>query len=71
MKSRQQKAKEAQGFCKSRNRLYCETCEHFTRDFVEKYGCTNETNLRCAIGNFKVGKKDICSEHKPLAGNQE
>jgi hypothetical protein len=66
--SKQSEAKEKQGF-----RKYspcCKNCDFFTfkRENVKsKYGnyeFTKESDLRCAIGNFKVGKSNYCNNHK-------
>jgi len=63
--SKQAEAKQKQGFRKDSPN--CANCIHFKCDVkqeVTKYGTyTKETNLRCSLGNFKVGKSNYCPVH--------
>ena len=65
MKSKQQQAKESQGYDAHPVPRMCANCEHFKFDEQEsKYGGYIEhKNLRCGIGGFKVMKKGTCHEH--------
>jgi len=66
--SKQSDAKEKQGFLKKCPN--CSNCKNFTLDKQEKknpwsiQSFTVESNLRCAVGGFKVGKSNWCQEHK-------
>ena len=62
--SKQSEAKEKQGFEKVAPN--CSMCKHFIKDVryctytwsVKVYEI--HTNLRCSLGNFKVGKTSSC-----------
>jgi hypothetical protein len=46
----------------------CSNCRHFASEEVRKPGYgesfyTEERNLRCSIGEFKVMKTATCDEH--------
>lgn len=65
MKSKQEQAKEAQGF-QSRSNT-CGTCAYFSSvitqeqdPFARGTWWTKETNMRCNLGGFKVGKSNVC-----------
>jgi hypothetical protein len=66
--SKQAKAKESQGF--SKKSPTCSNCIHFCLDKEEKQSAwsmqtfTHETNLRCGLGGFKVGKTNWCNMHQ-------
>ena len=57
--------KKEQGFMK--NAPCCSNCQNFTSEFVPLEWDPNykrETNLRCSVGKFKVGKSNWCKLHK-------
>lgn len=57
--------KKEQGFVKKAPN--CSNCQYFTSKIVPlKWNpdYKRETNLRCSIGNFKVGKSNWCKLHK-------
>ena len=65
--SKQSEAKEKQGFLKKSPT--CSNCINFSLE-KEQYKIqwssqefTREFNLRCKIGNFKVGKSNWCNQH--------
>lgn len=65
--SKQSEAKEKQGFKKDCPK--CANCINFSLE-KENYTTqwsnqeyTREFNLRCKIGDFKVGKSNWCSSH--------
>ena len=65
--SKQSEAKEKQGFKKDSPK--CSNCVNFSSE-KENYTTqwssteyTREFNLRCKIGDFKVGKSNWCSLH--------
>lgn len=66
--SKQAEAKTRQVYrAKPVNRM-CSNCRHFTSEEVRKPGYgesfyTEERNLRCSIGEFKVMKTATCDEH--------
>lgn len=66
--SKQSEAKEKQGFQKKSPN--CSNCKHFTSDKVKvdskwnSNGYVEEKNLRCGIGEFKVGKSNWCKLHE-------
>lgn len=62
MKSKQEQAKQDQGYRKEPN--HCSNCKHFEFE-VEKragyYGSYEEKKkLRCGIGGFKVNQNAVC-----------
>jgi len=66
--SKQSEAKEKQGFLKKSPT--CSNCVNFCLE-TEKYTTqwspqefTREFNLRCKIGDFKVGKSNWCTLHR-------
>lgn len=66
MKSRQAQAKDDQGWRKDGPK--CGNCCAFRSTEVstmsEFYGeIIKETNLRCNLGGFKVGKSNWCDQH--------
>lgn len=65
--SKQSENKEKQGFQKQSP--CCGNCVNYTSENVLQTGWNNElyyreTNLRCSIGGFKIGKSNWCKEHK-------
>lgn len=66
--SRQSENKENQGFQKKCP--CCGNCKNLTSKMETKFSSwngqsyTHETNLRCTIGKFAVGKSNWCQEHK-------
>lgn len=64
--SKQAQAKEKQGFRKDSPK--CGNCRYFSciEDCVtSQFGSyITETNLRCDLGNFKVGKSNWCNNHE-------
>lgn len=66
--SKQSEAKEKQGFLKKSP--MCSNCKNFTFDSEQiknqwsSQMWTKESNLRCSIGGFKVGKSNWCTNHK-------
>lgn len=70
--SPQAAAKAAQGFVAKPVPNSCSNCQHFTMDRTRRtyqtwngvQEWTEEKNLRCSLGGFKVGKTSICKEHK-------
>ena len=66
--SKQQKAKNEQGYIAKPIPKSCSRCEHFLMDTekVKSYfvDFTKESNLRCAIGGFAVKKTATCDEFK-------
>ena len=65
--SKQSEAKEKQGF--KRDCTKCSNCKSFTSDIETTktpWGTefNTEKNLRCSIGNFKVGKSNWCKSHE-------
>jgi len=67
-KSRQQIAKETQGYIPKFVPKNCSTCEYFevTKEKRnEGYGdYIKETDIRCGFGNFVVKKQGVCNKHK-------
>jgi hypothetical protein len=65
--SKQSKAKATQGFQMKPVWPICRDCINFTFDQVTEKGWgssyVRERNLRCALGEFKVGKTSTCSLH--------
>lgn len=62
--SRQEEAKIQQRFIKKPIWSTCSNCVNYRFDNVKnEYGYTEEKNLRCSIGYFKVGKTDTCKLH--------
>lgn len=65
--SKKSEAKEKQGFLKKSPT--CSNCVHFSMDKEEcktKWSSQlfiKESNLRCSLGGFKVGKSNWCKEH--------
>lgn len=48
----------------------CSNCCHFSSKFEEMKGWSNntwikESELRCTLGGFKVGRSATCAEHAP------
>lgn len=67
--SKQQQAKDQQRYEEKPVLKTCSNCENFKFDIKERpdyYGgtYTEETNIRCGIGNFKAKKTATCREHK-------
>ena len=64
--SKQSEAKEKQGFTKESPK--CSNCINFSsHKFMEetKWGIyPREINVKCSLGNFKVGKSNWCNEHE-------
>jgi len=60
-------AKIAQGY--TRAKRDCSRCAHFKSEIVtisDKYGVySEEKNLRCGIGGFKVHKTATCNKFEP------
>lgn len=69
--SKQSEAKLEQRWQKKFEWPVCGNCANFTFDhIVEKtrYGeYAKDTNLRCSIGGFKVGRMDTCKRHAAAA----
>lgn len=65
--SRVAEAKKEQGY--TRAKRDCSRCAHFTSDetvIQHQYGAyTEEKNLRCGIGGFKVHKTATCNKFEP------
>lgn len=60
MKSKQEKAKQAQGYRKELSK--CSNCEHFECDVeVHRSGYEEKKKLRCGIGGFKVMQSSVCN----------
>lgn len=67
--SKQSDAKKSQGYVSKVIPATCSNCEHFQSNKEEvpaAFGGTylSESNLRCAIGGFKVNKNGWCWGHK-------
>lgn len=66
--SKQSKEKEKQGY--TRTLKTCGNCKHFHSKLTTESNAfgswTNETNLRCIIGGFKVHKTATCNMHETL-----
>lgn len=64
--SKQSEVKEKQGFLKDSPK--CSNCKFFSsHKFMEetRYGIyPKEINLKCSLGNFKVGKSNWCKHHE-------
>lgn len=64
--SKQSQAKETQGWRKTGPN--CGNCQNFTSEktpVVNRFGSfIKEHNLRCGLGEFKIGKSNWCDEHK-------
>lgn len=65
--SKQSENREKQGFQKKSP--CCGNCVNYTSDSLPKEGWDgntyyHETNLRCGIGGFKIGKSNWCKRHK-------
>jgi len=63
--SKQSENKEKQGFQKKSP--CCGNCINFNSEMIplpwnKEY--SKETNMRCLIGGFKVGKSNWCKEHR-------
>lgn len=63
--SKQSDAKDAQNY--RREPMCCKNCEYFSSDLIDrkpkwatKYVITEEKNIRCMIGGFKVQKMGSC-----------
>lgn len=64
--SKQSEAKASQGYRDAPN--CCQNCQNFTKDVVDKQyrafsglqTWTEDKNLRCSIGAFKVNKMSVC-----------
>jgi hypothetical protein len=71
--SKQSVAKTKQEFQQKPVWPECRSCSYFKLDTVEektyfgKY--TKETNLRCFLGSFRVGKTSTCNCHVPKKTN--
>jgi hypothetical protein len=63
--SKQSEAKEKQGFQKECPK--CSNCKFFKSEkFIEETRWGNyerEQNIRCSLGEFKVGKSNWCNQH--------
>lgn len=66
--SKQSEAKEKQGFLKKSPT--CSNCIHFSvekEDYQTQWSSqtfTREFNIRCKLGDFKVGKSNWCKHHE-------
>lgn len=59
MKSKQEQAKQDQGYTKELKK--CSTCKYFEFDVeVHRYGFEEKKKLRCGIGGFKVMQNSVC-----------
>lgn len=69
MASKIEQAKQQQGWQKTPKT--CVNCKHFSsekQDIKGVYGnYTEEKNLRCTIGGFKVGKSNVCDLHEKIS----
>lgn len=76
--SKVSEAKAAQNFRAKPVHPRCADCQHFTMDRVEERSSymlnasvwIRETNLRCSLGGFKVGKQSVCdrfAQGEPVA----
>jgi hypothetical protein len=67
--SKQSEAKEAQGY--RRSAMSCQHCMHFSSEMVSRnprwasanYVITEEKNIRCTLGGFKVQKTGSCNKY--------
>ena len=63
--SKQSEAKESQGFSKESPK--CSNCKYFSSEKFEeetKWGIyQREQNVKCSLGNFKIGKSNWCKKH--------
>lgn len=66
--SKQEKAKQSQGYEPKPVVPMCSNCVHYLSDYVEAHGWqttwTEEKNIRCGIGGFAVKKQGKCSLHE-------
>jgi hypothetical protein len=64
--SKQAEAKAKQGYTPKATPHTCVNCKNFTSEKVLLKGTyssyTKETNMRCALGGFKVMKMGVCNE---------
>lgn len=59
MKSKQEQAKQDQGYTKELKK--CSNCKHFEFEVeVHRFGFEEKKKLRCGIGGFKVMKSAVC-----------
>lgn len=66
--SKQSEAKESQNY--RRKPMCCQHCKHFSSDMVDRrpswassnYVITEEKNIRCTLGGFKVQKTGVCDK---------
>jgi hypothetical protein len=70
--SKQSECKDKQEFQHKPVWPICGNCKSFKLDSIKEKGWgdsvwVREKNLRCGIGNFKVGKSDTCKKHAPKA----
>ncbi|AKJ28793.1 hypothetical protein [Caldimonas brevitalea] len=77
--SKVEQAKAAQNYRAKPEHPSCSTCQHFSMETVEKtyqaasrlYTWTEEKNLRCTLGGFKVLKKGVCDKFALRQGDQK
>ena len=62
--SKQQTAKEKQGYNPKPVFPMCSNCKHYSmQPETTNWGYTRETNIRCGIGGFAIKKQGTCNSH--------
>lgn len=59
--SKESVAKKNQGFIKKPEWPCCGNCDNFSSTVIN--GGFDEKNKKCTIGNFAVGKSDVCEQY--------
>ena len=68
MPSKQQRAKDEQGYSKKPAWTVCANCANYTSDFITlRAEWIHEANKRCTLGGFKVSKLATCKRHENVA----